>query len=449
MDVIFMRAHYVPYGGLITQRRTSFGGLMTFVCLWSIFFGGVLLGVDTLLNPPFSTAISTQPETWPISGTFRVTVEVHGFGIVTDDGKCQLTIGIDQTTSNRVDWLSATNQITNQSKSNAVDGSCVVEWTCASCSFQATAKSKIVVNSTGRSWATHVYYQIETPAFTKDKDQSGNDRTDLFRVEGTIVAPSHHGFSSSLAPGGDSIVAVLLTPLNVTNGFNNSQIAFQPAVSSIQIGDSVGPKNENINFASTDAFQMSFSFQRNSFTILYQANPATTFTIAVLAASLCSTVISVMGAVLGSIERILGIDSVYGAPRLPSDTIRHWTETDMFKLQLATERNSHTLESSEERLEASEARLRDVERLLCDLLPGAADRLAAQQLSRPIRRKLLSADLDGGNVQEIELPEVRLMKDTWQSDSAYVALPDDDTVTKQSNTGTRARGRTQTQPIGE
>ncbi len=53
--------------------------------------------------------------------------------------------------------------------------------------------------------------------------------------------------------------------------------------------------------------------------------PYSILTYAVLVASLASTVISVFGVVLPKLERVCGIDSVQGAPRHASDTIRHWT----------------------------------------------------------------------------------------------------------------------------
>jgi hypothetical protein len=61
-------------------------------------------------------------------------------------------------------------------------------------------------------------------------------------------------------------------------------------------------------------------------------------TIAILTASLIGTVVSSFKMLLPHMENYLGIDSVWGAPRDPSDKIQHWTNTSVGELVVMAQR---------------------------------------------------------------------------------------------------------------
>jgi hypothetical protein len=60
-------------------------------------------------------------------------------------------------------------------------------------------------------------------------------------------------------------------------------------------------------------------------------------------ASLVGTVVSIFKMLLPHVENYFGIDSVWGAPRNPSDKIQHWTNSDVGELVVSAQRCDYRL----------------------------------------------------------------------------------------------------------
>ena len=99
----------------------------------------------------------------------------------------------------------------------------------------------------------------------------------------------------------------------------------------------------------------------------------------VLIASLSTTLISIFSVLISILERVNGIDSVYGAPRDPSDTVLHWTSTQFGALVMASEVGQLRVDQCNQSLDAALERIRELEGVLRDLVPGASDRLSADR----------------------------------------------------------------------
>jgi hypothetical protein len=263
-DILFTTAHFCPIGGVVQRRQTSFGGLMTLVCMTAIVLLAVQLGIDNL-TPAFATSITSEPPPWDPHGTFRLVATVHGGGI----GSCStLRDTVLQVKSTASDWgVSALISTSWADEGANGDGSCTITWQCASCAFVSPRAGTLSLVAPVRAWATYIEYAFDMPRMTSSAldANSVSDPLPVFRLEGQLVAPGVTNNTALRGLAEPTVVSLQLTNFMI-NLTDITRITYQPAISNTQMGRVI--KQDQFDFQSADGFQVDFLLSRNSFTIV-------------------------------------------------------------------------------------------------------------------------------------------------------------------------------------
>jgi hypothetical protein len=105
-------------------------------------------------------------------------------------------------------------------------------------------------------------------------------------------------------------------------------------------------------------------------------------------ASLIGTVVSIFKMLLPHVENYFDIDSVWGAPRDPSDKIQHWTNTDVGELVVSAQRCDYRLDEHDEMFDQNCEQFELLHRIIRKHLPSAAADLACAPTPPAPSRKL-------------------------------------------------------------
>jgi hypothetical protein len=271
LDLLFGLAHTVPDGGVVMNRSTSFGGVMSVVCLLAVGMLAAQLGLDTLA-PVYATDITTEPPVFVPRGTFRLTVLVHGSCTDSLVDTATPVCAVRLVELNSREWTGA---ITSKCTSvSSVDGTCKVVWECTACSFNALARSTIRLIAPLRAWATHVDYTIEMPKLISSANDPGTDSVlPPFTLKGVLAVPGADTGSVMQAPIADldsqSSLYVLLTLFSIVEPSLATRVTYMPVVTSTEPG--AIKDRSNFGYNSTDGFVVNFGFSDNTFTIVKYA----------------------------------------------------------------------------------------------------------------------------------------------------------------------------------
>ena len=268
LDLLFGLAHTVPDGGVVMNRSTSFGGVMSVVCLLAIGMLAANLGLDTLA-PVYTTDITTEPPVFVPRGTFRLTVLVHGSctDSLVDTVKPVCAVRLVELQPR--DWNGA---ITSSCQSvSGVDGTCKVVWQCDACNFNALDTSTIQLIAPLRAWATHVDYTIEMPKLIASANDPGTDSTlPPFTLKGVLAIPGADTGSVLQAPvahaNTHSALYVLLTLFSIVDPSLATRVTYMPVVTSTEPGAT--KSRTTFAYDSPDGFVVNFQFSDNTFTIV-------------------------------------------------------------------------------------------------------------------------------------------------------------------------------------
>jgi hypothetical protein len=181
-DLLFPQAHFCPMGGVVQRRQTSFGGLMTLVCMMTILVLAVQLAIDNL-TPAFATSITSESPPWDPHGTFRLTAIVHGGGFVSCSTLRDSVLQIKSTAS---DWGVGAMISTSWADAGPTgDGTCTITWQCVSCVFVSPRAGTLSLIAPVRAWATFIEYTFDMPRLTTSALDANSDPDPLpvFRLE--------------------------------------------------------------------------------------------------------------------------------------------------------------------------------------------------------------------------------------------------------------------------
>ena len=183
LDFFFAKQHVSPNGGIQQNRKTSFGGQMTVICVFFMITASLALGMQNL-SIAYVESVSTATLPWQPLGAFSVRVEMRGGGM---DACVQnaSTIGtvLAFAPVRASDW-SAPSQSTFEY--NAADGTCVATWTCSMCTMRASVSTSVLLNVSARAWVTHASYTLVTPSLTASALPSAADAS----ADACVVQPA-------------------------------------------------------------------------------------------------------------------------------------------------------------------------------------------------------------------------------------------------------------------
>ncbi len=262
LDLFFGLAHTVPDGGALQTRQTSFGGMLSVVCLSAVFMLSASLAVDNYA-PVYTTSITTELAPWQPFGTFRLTAKLHGS--CTDSTVEALTCAATIAPENVGDWSGALNQ--TACDIDAADGTCTVVWECNRCYLTTLSEVTLQLRGPPRSWAHYVEYKWEVPRLNTAALTAApaSDTLPAFAVEGVIVAPGIETNTSALR-GAPTTVNVLMTLFSIIDQSKTARVSYLPSTSVPLFGGTTSLAN--FAYHSTDSVGVDFKMTGNSFNIV-------------------------------------------------------------------------------------------------------------------------------------------------------------------------------------
>jgi hypothetical protein len=314
LDVFFAKLHWTPSESTLPalHRKTSFGGMMSVIVMFTIVLVSIQLGISNL-TPTYTSSVSIESPQWQPHGSYSLSLKMYGSGLEV----CNVNASAASIRWTMSDWSGTAPVV--QFNYNASDGSCIAMWRCDKCKLLSTTTTSLRVIVSSNAFSTHAAYLLSSPSFTKSATETGSaESQSLFSVSGVLSCGDSCAFQ-----GGASVVTTLLTVFNVLFG-TDQRIAFQPVVGNILPGPAVTRANHD--FSAVSGFEYRFDLTRNSISIVNIGQTSNIFNLVVLWLSVAGSIISGFSLLLPQLEKRLLISTVWGPTMVAGDLVRNWSD---------------------------------------------------------------------------------------------------------------------------